>query len=271
MNAAAGQSRYTILWSVLVVVLVTAAAGLYYWFASERGPVEKEAPAPTAAPAEPEPAAPAVRHPIEPAAPEKAEAEPLPPLAESDAPMRDAAGGLIGKDTFEKYFYPKEIVRRFVVTVDNLPRKKLPQRYAAAKPVAGRFLAGGPADALEISPNNYRRYVPYVRLVESVDTKRLVALYVHFYPLLQEEYQNLGQPNRYFNDRVVEAIDDLLAAPSPQGPIKVVQPKVLYEFADPELENLSAGQKLMIRMGPENAARIKAKLKEIRTELATGR
>ncbi|HYL23657.1 MAG TPA: DUF3014 domain-containing protein [Burkholderiales bacterium] len=42
---------------------------------------------------------------------------------------------------------------------------------------------------------------------------------------------------------------------------------MLYEFADPDLETRSAGQKILLRMGPENAARVKAKLWEIRREL----
>ena len=42
---------------------------------------------------------------------------------------------------------------------------------------------------------------------------------------------------------------------------------MLYEFADPALEQRSAGQKIMLRMGSENAARVKSKLREIRREL----
>lgn len=273
MSAARGESRQTVVWSALIVVLVAAAAGLYYWLAFERedAPPEPSPPAVQAPPGPEAPAEPQIRHPIEQARPEPApETPPLPALAESDIPIAEAVSGLIGKEAFEKYFYPKELARRFVVTVDNLPRKKLPQRYGLAKPVAGKFLTSGAAESIAISPNNYRRYAPYVRLAEAVDSKRLVALYVYFYPLLQEEYQNLGYPNRYFNDRLIQAIDDLLAAPEPKGPVALVQPKVVYEFADPELEGRSAGQKILIRMGAENAARIKAKLKEIRAALASG-
>jgi hypothetical protein len=102
--------------------------------------------------------------------------------------------------------------------------------------------------------------------MEAVEAKRLVAAYAHFYPLFQVAYQELGYPNRYFNDRLVEAIDDLLAAPEVAAP-QLVQPKVLYQFADAELEARSAGQKILMRMGPQNAARVKAKMRSIRTEL----
>ena len=79
-----------------------------------------------------------------------------------------------------------------------------------------------------------------------------MATYVQLYPLFQAAYQELGYPNGYFNDRLIQAIDDMLAAPDVAAP-KLAQPKVLYEFADPALENLSAGQKILVRMGPENA------------------
>ena len=84
---------------------------------------------------------------------------------------------------------------------------------------------------------------------------------------------SFGFPGKYFNDRLMEAIDDLLATPELDAPAKLLRPRVLYEFADPDLETRSAGQKILLRMGPENAARLKAKLWEIRRELlaASGR
>jgi hypothetical protein len=83
--------------------------------------------------------------------------------------------------------------------------------------------------------------------------------------LFQHVYQDLGYPNGYFNDRLVQVIDSLLATPQPAGPIELTRPNVMYVYADPALEARPAGQKLLLRMGPENAAVIKAKLKELRT------
>jgi hypothetical protein len=139
----------------------------------------------------------------------------------------------------------------------------------AFKGVPGQLRVTGKDDALVLDPQNYRRYAPLVSLLESLDARQATAVFVRFYPLFQGEYRALGYPNRYFNDQLVRAIDEVLAAPEPQGPIRLVQPEVLYRFADPQLESLSAGQKLMIRMGPENAARVKAKLRAIRRELTS--
>lgn len=96
------------------------------------------------------------------------------------------------------------------------------------------------------------------------DLEITTETYRRFYPLFQESYVRLGYPDGYFNDRAVEVIDHLLATPEPKDPIRLVRPHVLYEFADAELEALSSGQKLLLRMGSKNAASIKRVLKEFR-------
>jgi hypothetical protein len=67
--------------------------------------------------------------------------------------------------------------------------------------------------------------------------------------------------------RLNEVIEHLLQTPTPRGAIALVQPSVLYRYADERLENLSAGQKLLIRMGVDNATVVKGKLREIQAEL----
>jgi hypothetical protein len=42
---------------------------------------------------------------------------------------------------------------------------------------------------------------------------------------------------------------------------------VQYEYADPKLEALTAGQKVLVRMGPDNARAVKTKLRELRSAL----
>lgn len=251
------------MWVVVVLVLGGIAAGYYYWQMQQAAPAPPvtEAPPPPAPPkTEPE-----IRHPIQP--PATPGEKPLPPLGESDAALAQVLTDFFGVKRVAEFFDLKDIARRFVVTVDNLPRRKVPMRYRLFRPVAGEFLTAGAEREFVLKPENYRRYTPYVLLSQAVDVKTLVATYVHFYPLFQQEYQELGYPRGYFNDRLVEAIDDMLAAPEVKQPIRLERPNVLYQFADPDLEALSAGQKILIRMGPENAARIKARLRELRREL----
>lgn len=194
--------------------------------------------------------------------------KPLPELKDSDAALQESLSRLFDAQRLGELFILEDMINRFVVTVDNLPRAKLPLQNLPTNPPPGKFLVHEKsAGAAEINPENYKRYARYVQFVEDLDTRKIASVYFHFYPLFQEAYRNLGYKSAYFNDRLVDAIDELLAAPEVKDPVQLVQPSVFYKYADPRLESLSAGQKLMIRIGPENAAKLKAKLRELRQAL----
>ena len=196
----------------------------------------------------------------------------LPALQDSDSALRDALGSLSDPARLGELLIFKNLIRRLVITIDNLPRTKLPLRDLPTQAPPGKFLVKEQgAGKTEINPNNYRRYAAYVRLVETIDPRKLATVYFRFYPLFQEAYSDLGYQSAYFNDRLVAVIDDLLATPRVSDPVQLVQPSAFYKYADPHLESLSAGQKLMIRIGIDNADKIKVKLRELRQALTEQR
>jgi hypothetical protein len=246
------------------VVVVIIGIGAYYRYYAQGTPEKvKEARPPPAPPAVTTDEG-GIQHPIPSAG---ADTTALPPLNQSDQVVRDSLVGLLGSRSVEQFLVAENVVRHIVVTVDNLPRKKVATDLRPVKPTPGGTVVSNQGDATTLSVSNYARYAPFVHLVESTDPKTLAAIYFHLYPLFQQAYEDLGYPGRFFNDRLVEVIDHLLAAPEPQGPIDLVQPKVFYQYADLKLEDLSAGQKLMIRMGPANERTLKAKLRDLRAEL----
>ncbi len=248
------------------VVVVLAAAGLGYWF--YRRPATAPAPEPPAVhlPA-PTPQTPQIAHPVPPAG--GASAAPLPPLNESDQPLEQSLTQLPGAAAIGKLLVPQNLVRHIVATIDNLPRHKVTVEQRPLRAAAGEFAVDSAGDHITIAPRNAARYAPVMEAVRATDPAELAQLYFRFYPLFQQAYEDLGYPSQYFNDRVIEVIDDLLATPEVHGPIELVQPNVTYQYADPKLEALSAGQKTLLRMGPANEALIKEKLRALRTVLAT--
>ena len=257
------ELRRPLWWVIGVLVLASAAVLIYSWRTSRQAP---RATAPVAAPPAPVATTPPVQNPVPPA-PTPASA-PLPSLAQSDAPMQDALSGVIGAPAVQRLVRPEMLVRHMVVTVDNMSRKRASSQLWPVKPVAGQFQIKGDDQHATIDPANYQRYTPYVEALQMLDAKQLATVYFHFYPLFQQAYQNLGYPNGYFNDRLVETIDNLLQAPDVKGDVALVRPNVMYQYADPSLEGLSAGQKIMIRMGPDNETAVKAKLRELRAAVA---
>ena len=252
---------------VAALIFVLAAAGVYY-MRSRNQPLPAAPGVPTAvAPSSTEPG---IAHPLPQGAGNAGAAAPLPELADSDAPLRDALGQISSADAVKDFLVPQDLIRKMVVTIDNLPRQKVAVEKRPVNPTSGSFLANGDELHATLDQRNFERYKPMVAAISQLDAKQLGALYIHYYPLFQESYQNLGYPNGYFNDRLVEVIDNLLATPTPAGPIQLVRPNVMYTYADPALEGRTAGQKLLIRMGPENAKAIKAKLTELRAIITAG-
>ena len=254
--------RKKVIWgSAAVVVLGLVGAVYYYKYhnAVPAAPVVTEAPHPPVQ--APQVATePAVRNPI----PETSDAKPLPPLKESDPDVRESLASVFGAKTISQFLVPENVVRHIVVTVDNLPRKKVAIELRPVKPTPGTTATATQGDITTLGAANFERYAPLIKVVQNTDTKTLTNVYFRLYPLFQQSYEDLGYPGQYFNDRLVEVIDDMLKTPDVQGPIELTQPKVFFEYADPKLEALSAGQKLLLRMGPANEAIMKAKLRELR-------
>jgi len=250
-----------------VVLLVLAAAGLWWWVEG-RKPVPPAALPPAATAPPPvvalAPSEPAIRYPVE-----------VPVAASAPQALDAALAEVFGRKAVLGLFQLQDFPRRFVATVDNLGRAQAPVRMWPLNPVGSRFGVDRRDGGEQVAASNAARYAPYVQLIESVDLRQVATLYARLYPQLQQAYEELGYPKRYFNDRLVEVIDQLLATPEPEGPLKVhlpaiavpvkpERPWVLYEFDDPALQSLSAGQRVLLRMGAANEQRVKVRLTEFR-------
>lgn len=264
---------------LLPIVLVFGAivAGGYLWWmhqqATDDVPAERTAatapsPAAAAAPA----SEPTIRHPV------AAASQPVPEVDASDSAIAAALDDLVGSKAVLTFLQTDGFVRRVVATVDNLGRAHAAPRLWPVNPTPGRFGVSGSGDERLVAADNDKRYAPFVEFVEAIDARRAVELYVRLYPRFQQSYEDLGYPGRYFNDRLVEVIDLLLETPEPGVPLAILsvevkgpeapkRPWVNYEFADPSLEALAAGQKMLLRTGPHNERRLKAKLREFRREI----
>jgi hypothetical protein len=261
---------------VIVAALLVALTGLSLWYWVDRpSPISTSMPKPSVEVPPPKAASePVIRYPIESfAAASNPDELPL--------KLETALIDLFGRKTVLALFQLDDFPRLAVATVDNLGRSAAPARLWPLNPAGGRFTVIKQGDVETISSYNDLRYTPYVVLLERVDLGQVVALYRRFYAQFQQAYEELGSPKRHFNDRLVEVIDLLIATPEPGGAIKVqlpiidgpIQPErpwVLYEFSDPALQSLSAGQQILVRMGPVNQHWVKAKLTEIRALVTVG-
>jgi Protein of unknown function (DUF3014) len=276
-NSEADMKQRT-LWALSAVWLGLLVAGLVAWQRqSTPAPVapasapQAVALAPDAVPAAP--AASAIRFPIDTGAS-------VPRPAPNN--LADALVDRLGRKAVLEFLNVDAFAHRVAATVDNLARTHAPARFWPVHPTAGRFATQQMGEGAVIGAENSRRYGLFVKWVDSLDMKGVAGLYRQLYPEFQSAYEALGYPGRYFNDRVVDVIDHLLETPSVdepvavkladiKGPIQPARPWVIVEFADASLESRSAGQKLLLRMGPDHARTLKAKLRQLRSELTPQR
>ena len=261
----------------IIVVLLVVAAGVYLVqrgmhpaASSDNSP--PQAPPSTAPAQAPASASSTIQHPITQVAsgPAPASTASLPALVDSDTSVREALLDMAGGD-FTSLLVPSQIISRVVATVDALPHQSMGStNILPLRPPRGVMQTQQTNGATVITTANAERYALYMTVLAKVDPHALVAWYKRNYPLFQEAYRELGYPRGYFNDRLVVAIDDMLAAPDVHDPIAVTRVGTHYHFADPQLQSLSNGQKLMVRMGPANEMQFKAKLRMIRELLAGG-
>jgi Protein of unknown function (DUF3014) len=258
------MQKNTIWYAAAGALVLLGAVALYVSWRANHQPTAQVAPS---TPTAPVPVSTGIANPVPVSS--GLTAAPLPPLDGSDKPLHDSLSELFSAKSVGELLRPDMIVRHIVVTVDNLPRKHAAVDMRPTKSVPGTFAVSGDEQSATIDAANYQRYAPYVHLLQSMNTEQFTTAYFHYYPLFQQSYEGLGYPNGYFNDRLVAAIDDALAAPDVRGPVALVRPNVMYQYADPKIESLSSGQRLMVRLGPDNEAVVKAKLRELRTAVAS--
>jgi hypothetical protein len=278
---------------IVLFVLFLGAAAWYFLFMQEPA-AEREALPPVLS-EQPEPAQPdGLAGPAEETLPKTglgesldAQAEtapepaPLPDLAQSDPMVLESLQAIAGETAVSQYLVPDNLISRLVATIDALSGRQVSANLMPVNPLDTPFAAsvdpapevglttpeGDPLNQYLVDPANTARYAAYVELIESMDMSQLAAAYLRQQPLFEEAYLQQGYPKGGFTARLLEIIDLVLAAPVPAEPLRLVKPEAYYKYVDPELEALSAGQKILLRLGNSNAERVKVKLREFRAAL----
>ena len=265
---------------VFLVALVLAGLGVAFWFWPGSEPPPEPTPPPAvdsgSVPAMPAPPAPAPA--ASPAgaasAPEPAASVP-PPLAADDNAVQDALVGLLGKPAVLTLLQTDRFAQRVVATVDNLPRGHAAPRLWPVNPTPGRFTVD---EAGRVADTNAQRYDAFVEMVTRLSPAAAAGMYRRLSPQLQSAYEDLGYPGKRFHDRLLETVAHLLATPTltgapsvaltdVKGPIPSERPWVRYEYVDPGLQALSAGQKIMLRVGPTHQRRLTDWLRQFRDQI----
>lgn len=220
----------------------------------------------------PEPAPEPEPEPAEIAEPASSEpVETLPSLNSSDSYVRQRLASMELGASLLRLMVSDEIIRKFVVFAHNVAEGDLPQLEYPLRRVQPELMVRELDENLyELDTASYRRYNTLVDTLVALEPEQAMRIYDSLRPLFQEAYQELGFQES-FDQVLVQAIDQILAARPVEGPFQLIKPSVMYVYAESQLEALTPVEKQLLRMGPENAAKLQSRLPAYRERLQAGR
>jgi hypothetical protein len=192
----------------------------------------------------------------------------LPPLDQMDGFLRTLLGTLSSRPELLRWLATEDLIRQMALVIDRVAQGDTPAKDLRVLAPEGEFVSTVRRRTRFVDPAGYRRYDGIAETIAGLDSGAVARGYATIKPRLNEAYQAMGRTTADVDQALVAALDVLIATPSPTGPIALVEGRgATWAFADPELEALDPAQKQLLRMGPENMARIVEKLKDVKARI----
>lgn len=192
----------------------------------------------------------------------------LPPLNDSDSFVLEGLQAIQNSVAIVPLLANEQFVRKFVVFVENVSREGFPQTELPYRPLEQEMPVTNIDDNLFLmAPAAHARFDQVVDTFIAMDTEQILILYRTLSPLLQQAYAEIGFRDENFDDTLRRALMEVVNATPPEGPFQLVKPSVMYLYADSSIENLSEVNKQLIRLGPENTAKLQDKLRQFLRQL----
>jgi len=192
----------------------------------------------------------------------------LPLLNNSDSYVREELATMDGTSSLLMYLVSDELVRKFVVMIENISRGEFPERnLPLLYPQERMTVTELGSEFYLMDEQSYQRFNALVTSLTNISTESAVDFYQQLQPLFREAYAELGLRNSEFNDVLMLAIDNVLNARMAPQPQQLIRPNLNYLYANPEIENYSDVEKLLLRLGPENTERLQRRLEFFKRRL----
>lgn len=187
----------------------------------------------------------------------------LPSLNDSDDFVLEGLRALQNGVALIRVLADDQLIRSIVVFVDNISRGEFPQTSLPYKRIGQEMSVRNIDENLFVmGANAHDRFNQLIDTFVAVDTDQALILYRTLQPLFQNAYAEIGSRNVNFDDTLRSAINAVLRSPDVEGPYQLVKPSVMFLYADASIENMEEMQKQLIRIGPENIEKLKAKLRQ---------
>lgn len=140
--------------------------------------------------------------------------------------------------------------------LDPLDFLRVETSFSAQRNAEGTWVA---------TAESYARYQTAVDFVDSLDPQKVAEWFEMAEPVLQQCCKKLGYQDKNIRQLLTEAFNTILTTPKFDFNPQLVPTGTdgIYHFADPVFEQLNDAQKLLVRLGPANCAKLQAKCSDI--------
>lgn len=242
-----------LLFGLVVAGLIIVAL---QWWPTDAPPPEVVTPPSVAEPESPATSAPPVQPSAPDPLPEPLPVEPavvLPPLAESDPfVLAQIEPWALPPSWLER----EDLLARVAVTIQNAADGSVPRSQLRFLAPAEGFKVRKVGQQLLVDPASYQRFDPLLDVLESVSAEQTSAFVRQVSPLLDAALAQLGE-RRSVDELLRAATRRIETTPELPAQVALEQPHVVYVYADERLEQLPEFEKQLLRLGPNNLARLK--------------
>ena len=151
--------------------------------------------------------------------------------------------------------------------VDALRRGEVPYKLLPVGKPASAFPISDDGLRVTMDPAGFARYDAFANWVNSLDVDGIIAAFNDYESLATAALANMGVNDFDIRGAALAATTQILATPSVPEGAELMRKEANWVYMDPELESLSALQKQILRMGPENAELVQQKARELRGAL----
>lgn len=192
----------------------------------------------------------------------------LPTLNNSDTFVFEGLRAMQNGASVLRLLAQDQIVRKFVVFVENISRGEFPQTGLPYRALGEEMPVRNIDENFFVMEDSaHARFDEIVQTFVSLDTDAAVTLYRALSPLFQQAYAEIGFRNVSFDETLRLSINNIVRTTNMEGPYQLVKPSVMYLYADASIENLQEVHKQLLRIGPDNTIILKAKLREFASQL----
>lgn len=193
----------------------------------------------------------------------------LPPLDQIPSSLADSDIGLIqaAKNLAPKlvvWMTPDQQVRKWVFLIDRVAEGDFPIQNRPLSYDVNKFEVDSTEheEVYYLSEKNYQRAEQLINVITQIPAEDIIRYYQHWLPLFNDAYAELGREDS-FQDRLLQAIDNILAIESLNGKAELKQPSVFYVYADKNLEQVDKLNKFFWRLGSANTQKVQSYLKNL--------